>query len=49
MCAFYKAGTEIPSDFSVVLFIPMDEHDGWKFLLAKELKKVIPSVDLNLL
>jgi predicted nucleotide-binding protein len=47
VCALYKAGVEIPSDYSGVLFIKMDEGDGWKFNVAKEMKGAGLSVDLN--
>ncbi len=33
----YKSGTEIPSDYSGVLFIPYDVNGSWKLTLAREL------------
>lgn len=47
VCALYKSGTDIPSDYSGVIFISMDPNEGWKLPLAKEIKKVIPAVDMN--
>lgn len=46
VCALYKAGVELPSDFSGVLFIPMD-NDTWQILLAREMRSVGLDVDLN--
>lgn len=37
VCALYKPGVEIPSDFQGVLFIELDSQDGWKMKLAQEL------------
>jgi predicted nucleotide-binding protein len=47
VCALYKEGVEIPSDFSGVLYTPLDNHGGWKFPLAGELREVRPDIDLN--
>lgn len=38
VCALYKKGVEIPSDYKGVLFIPMDTTDDWQLPLAKEIK-----------
>lgn len=38
VCALYKPGVEIPSDYTGVLFIEMDSRDGWKRDLARELQ-----------
>jgi Predicted nucleotide-binding protein containing TIR -like domain len=46
VCALYKEGVEIPSDYKGVLFVSMDESD-WKSLLAREIKEAGISVDLN--
>lgn len=46
VCALYS-GVELPSDFSGVVYIEIDNHDSWKFQLAKELKAAGYSVDLN--
>jgi predicted nucleotide-binding protein len=47
VCALYKEGTEIPSDFQGVVFVPMDAAGAWRLTLARELKQVLPHVDLN--
>lgn len=38
VCALYEPGVGIPSDYQGVLFVELDEHNGWKPLLARELK-----------
>jgi predicted nucleotide-binding protein len=43
----YKEGVEIPSDFSGIIYTPLDSHGGWKLVLAMELKEVWPDIDLN--
>jgi len=47
VCALYKEGVEIPSDYKGVLFVPMDEAGAWKLLLAREIKAAGISIDLN--
>jgi predicted nucleotide-binding protein len=47
VCGLYKEGTEVPSDFQGVLFVSMDAPGAWRLLLGRELKQVIPGVDLN--
>ncbi len=47
VCALYQQGVEIPSDYSGVLFVPIDEGGAWRFALAKELKAAGLEVDLN--
>lgn len=47
VCALYKEGVEIPSDYQGVLFVPMDKDFGWKLLLAREIKAAGISIDLN--
>lgn len=48
VCALVEKGVEIPSDYSGVLYIPMDEVDHWKVLLAKELRSAGFNIDANL-
>lgn len=45
VCALHKSSLELPSDYSGIVYIQMD--GAWKFELAKELKQVFPSVDMN--
>lgn len=42
-----KGDIEVPSDYSGVLYIPIDEAGAWRFLLIKELKGVGYDVDAN--
>lgn len=42
-----KNNIEVPSDYSGVLYIPLDESGAWKFLLIKELKTAGYDVDAN--
>lgn len=46
VCALHKGSVELPSDYHGVEYIPMDESDGWKLRLAKEIKQQI-EIDLN--
>ena len=48
VCALCKGSVEIPSDYHGVLYLPMDDADGWKLKLAREIKQSGLSVDLNL-
>lgn len=47
VCALYKEGVEMPSDYDGVLFIPMDKNDGWKLSLAREIRAAGIKVDMN--
>lgn len=47
VCALYQPSVEIPSDYSGVLFIPLDTHGGWKLALAKEMKTCGLDIDMN--
>lgn len=47
VCVLLKGSTQIPSDFSGVLYIPMDAQGKWKFDLAKELESVGFNIDLT--
>lgn len=47
VCALYKKDVEIPSDYKGVLFVPMDETNGWQLKLAREIKAAGVSIDLN--
>jgi predicted nucleotide-binding protein len=39
---------EIPSDYSGVLYVQIDEYGAWRIALAKELKAAGFPVDMNL-
>lgn len=45
----HQAGVEIPSDYSGVLYIPIDDSGKWQYDLARELKAAGANIDLNLL
>jgi predicted nucleotide-binding protein len=47
VCALYKEGVEIPSDYSGTVYIPMDSRGAWRLLIAKEIKQAGIEVDLN--
>lgn len=47
VCALYREGVEIPSDYSGVLYVRLDEAGGWRLELAKELKAAGLQVDMN--
>ena len=47
VCALYKEGVEIPSDYQGVLYIQMDAAGAWKTALVKEIKNAGIDVDLN--
>ena len=46
VCALMKGNVEIPSDYSGVVYIPLDDG-GWKMKLIEELKKAGFDVDTN--
>ena len=47
VCALVKGDVEKPSDYDGVLYIPLDNSDGWKLQLVKELKSAGLEVDAN--
>jgi predicted nucleotide-binding protein len=47
VCALYKEGVEIPTDYHGVIYIPIDKGQGWKITLAKEIQSSGLSVDFN--
>jgi predicted nucleotide-binding protein len=47
VCALYASGTEIPSDYQGVLFLPLDAQEGWRIALVRELKAAGFGVDAN--
>lgn len=46
VCALHKGEVELPSDYSGVLYLPMDESDAWKTKLAQELVEAKMSIDI---
>lgn len=49
VCALCKQPIDVPSDWDGVVWVPMDEHDGWKVRLAKELRATGFTVDASAL
>ena len=47
VCALKGENVEIPSDYDGVLYIPLDESDGWQMALMRELKSAGFEVDMN--
>lgn len=47
VCALVKGEVEKPSDYDGVLYIPLDDNDGWKMKLITELKNAGLNVDAN--
>ena len=47
VCALVKGDVEKPSDYDGVLYIPLDDSDGWQMRLIKELKSAGFEVDAN--
>lgn len=47
VCALYKSGVEIPSDYQGVLYIELDTAGAWKQKLAQELVEANFSIDLD--
>ena len=48
VCVLHAGDIELPSDYSGVLYLPLDAGGAWRFLLAKEMKASGMQVDLNL-
>ena len=47
VCALYVKDVEIPSDYSGVLFLPLDEGGAWRMALLRELIAAGLEVDAN--
>ena len=47
VCALYRPGVEIPSDYSGVLYVELDERGGWRLELAIEMKAAGFPIDMN--
>jgi predicted nucleotide-binding protein len=47
VAAILRGAIERPSDYDGIIYIAYDFNDGWKLLLAKELKEAGLDVDLN--
>ena len=47
VCALAKGDIESPSDSDGILYVPLDDNDGWKMQLLRELKAADFDVDAN--
>lgn len=47
VCALYREGVEIPSDYNGVLFVPIDNGGAWRLTLAREMKAADMEIDTN--
>lgn len=47
VCALVKESVERPSDYDGVLYIPLDDTNGWKLSLSRELTSAGFNIDLN--
>lgn len=47
VCALHKGNVEILSDYDGVIYVSMDDPQGWRLLLAREIKAAGIDVDLN--
>jgi len=47
VCALYRPGVSVPSDYTGVLYVELDDRGAWKLELAKELKAAGLAVDMN--
>ena len=47
VCALLKGDIETPSDYDGVVYITLDNNDGWKLSLARELSAAGFGIDLN--
>lgn len=47
VCALYVEGVEIPSDYSGVLFLSLDDGGAWRMALLRELIAAGLEVDAN--
>jgi len=49
VCALYKSGVEIPSDYQGVLYVELDPAGAWRTKLAQELVEAGFSINLEAL
>jgi predicted nucleotide-binding protein len=47
VCALYKEGVELPSDWDGVAWVGMDSRGAWRLQLARELKAAGFAIDMN--
>lgn len=49
VCALLEGEMDMPSDYGGVLYIPLDNSEGWKLTLARELRAAGMAIDMNLI
>lgn len=49
VCALLEGEMDMPSDYGGVLYIPLDDAEGWKLTLARELRAAGMTIDMNLI
>lgn len=47
VCVLYEEGVELPSDIHGLSYVSLDSADGWKLRLAKEMREVGFTIDMN--
>lgn len=47
VCVLHKEEVELPSDIHGILYIPMDNADGWQQKLAREMEQAGLPIDMN--
>src|SRR5262249_17157379 len=47
VCALHKGDVEILSDYDGIVYVSMNDPQGWRLLLAREIKAAGIDVDLN--
>jgi predicted nucleotide-binding protein len=47
VCTLYEEGVEVPTDYSGMVFIPLDDQESWKIKLVKEFKAAGLHIDTS--
>lgn len=47
VCPLFKGEVEKPSDIDGIVYVPMDDTDGWKLNLGREMRQAGLPVDMN--
>jgi predicted nucleotide-binding protein len=47
VCALYREGVELPSDYAGVVYVQLDAAGAWRLALARELKSAGFHIDMN--
>lgn len=47
VCVLYEEGVELPSDIHGLSYVPLDNADGWKLKLTREMREVGFTIDMN--